>query len=311
MRNDITDNLKVWRSPWVSIGASLALNAAMVLTLSFGSRHSTPDTIDLTEPVEVLLISSEHETAENERPLMEPVPFAQAFVVQNNLPGELFSEMHPDETKLNGLLDTEDGGTAFHPAEIRSGGGGGDGADSLTMGHMASHEHVWARLKMKVDPKAKESGVGDENGTATRVPGVLKTAGGGVGLGNGQGSGAVGSQGSGSGSGAGTNGANFGNGMGKAVRAGVSRKPSVVSMDRGVYPSAALAAHHEGTVILTVEVLPSGDVGDVQVKTSSGYDELDRAAVGMAKNWQFTGALRDGQPVSFWYSIPYEFALAR
>lgn len=309
MRIKIADNVGFWSRPVMGIAASLVANALIVFALSFAVTRLQSDDIDVSVPVEILLNSERNVSDDNDAALLEPVPFAGAFVVQNNLPTTLFSELQPDVQKPNGLLDTDDGGTSVKPDTIRSGGGGGSGVDAIAFGHVATDDRVWSRMKWKPDPHSSVAIAGDENGRGSTVPGVLKTAGGGIGLGNGTGSGALGSQGNGSGSGAGTHGANSGNGLGTAAPAGVSRKPGVISLSLGAYPSEARVARHEGTVLLSIEVLPSGSVGKVDVKVSSGYDELDRAALAAAKDWRFTGALKDGKPVSFWYAIPYRFVL--
>ena len=311
MAISLSEKYPVWLPPVLGLLLSAAINLVVIFTLTFTVPHvqSESDEIDLAAPVEVQLAAPRNPAEECETPLTEPVPFASAFAIQNNLPTDIFSKIQPDEKKINGLLDAEDGGSQLRPEGIRSGGGGGDGADSLVMGHVATEDRVWARMKWKSDHNAKEVAAGDDNGRGMTVPGVLKNPGGGSGLGNGTGSGALGSQGSGTGSGAGVNGSGIGTGLGTAPPLAESRKPGVISMTRGIYPPSARAAHHEGTVTLSVEVLPAGAVGKVEVKTSSGYGELDQAAVDAARDWRFTGALKDGKPVSFWYAIPYRFTL--
>ena len=309
MRNDAATKTSEWLPVAVSAVVALGINACVLLTLRFSAPRLHSDEHE-SNAVEISLASPHRNLPdESDAPLKEPEPFATPLVIQNNLPTELFAELQPDETKPNGLLDIEDGGSALKPDAKRSGGGGGDGADAIASGHVATDDRIWARLKWKPDPNAKEKAAGNESGRGTTVPGVLKTPGAGDGLGNGKDSGALASQGSGTGSGAGTNGSNTGQGLGKAPPLGVSRKPGVLSMNRGSYPAEARAAHHEGTVVLSVEVRPGGDVGKVEVRTSSGYSELDQSAVSAARGWVFTGALQDGKPVAFWYSIPYRFML--
>ena len=46
-----------------------------------------------------------------------------------------------------------------------------------------------------------------------------------------------------------------------------------------VYPTIARRLGYEGTVVLTIQVLDSGRVGDVTIVTSTGHRSLDRAAV--------------------------------
>ena len=312
MQLAIARKLFPWLPALAPIVGSIAVNACGLLMLSFPSPRIEPVAEEPNTPqqIEVSLSSPATETVEGaDSSPKQPEPFAQPFVIQNNLPTDLFSDLKPEEKKPNGLLDLEEGGTLLRPEGVHSGGGGGDGADSLAFGHIATDDRVWARMKVKTDPNSNAKAAGDESGRGTSVPGVLKIPGAGEGLGNGKGSGALGSQGSGTGSGAGTDGSNIGQGLGKAPMLGVSRKPGVISMNRGNYPSEARQAHHEGTVMLAIEVLPSGSVGKVEVKTPSGFDELDQAAVTVTKTWQFICALQDGKPVAFWYSIPYRFVL--
>ena len=213
-------------------------------------------------------------------PLNEPR--ALEFSSRNMLPPELFEKLQPDFKALNGFSDVADGGTDQRPGSVHSGGGGGDDAVALEFGHAFSDEKVWGRLK---------------------------TPGAGSGKGNGRGSGALASQGSGSGAGAGLNGSGSGNGLGTHAPLGATTRPQVVSMERGNYPPEARNARHEGTAVVTVQVLPSGAVGRVELRASSGYAELDQAALNAARAWQFTGALKNGQPVDFWYAIPFNFGL--
>jgi TonB family protein len=53
----------------------------------------------------------------------------------------------------------------------------------------------------------------------------------------------------------------------------------------------------DGTTRMRLIVTPEGLVRDVQVVSSSGYDDLDRAASNCARNWRYKPTLKDGQPV--------------
>lgn len=292
-----------------SVAASLALQLVCVVALMLANAAYRGSDAEIVVPLD-LTLSAPHsgETDENAM-FLQPPPEAKPFVVQNPIPVELFENIQPEFKTLNALADSEEGGTELRPEGIRSGGGGGDGADSRTFGHVATDDKAWARLKWKSDPNANMKVAGDEKGRGKSVPGVLKNPGAGVGLGNGSGSGALASVGSGTGAGIGVDGSNKGGGLGKAQPAGATRRPEVLSMNRGVYPSEARTARHEGRVWVNVEVLENGAVGRVEVRTTSGYAELDQAALQAAKDWTFSGALKDGKPVSFWYAIPFNFML--
>lgn len=78
-----------------------------------------------------------------------------------------------------------------------------------------------------------------------------------------------------------------------------------------VYPSQARRNGMEGAVILSVEVLPDGAVGDLRVKRTSGHPILDNAAIEAVKTWRFLPAIRLGKPVTSRVEIPVRFSLRR
>src|ERR1700678_3985196 len=65
-----------------------------------------------------------------------------------------------------------------------------------------------------------------------------------------------------------------------------------------VYPRIALLNRQQGTVVVRLLVLPNGQVGDVNLVKSSGYPQLDAAALVEAGNWHSLPAVRHGEPVS-------------
>lgn len=75
------------------------------------------------------------------------------------------------------------------------------------------------------------------------------------------------------------------------------------------YPSLAVRRGYEGTVLLRVRVLKNGQVEEVQVKETSGYRVLDKAARKAVELWRFTPALSGGKPVESWVLVPITFKL--
>lgn len=75
------------------------------------------------------------------------------------------------------------------------------------------------------------------------------------------------------------------------------------------YPPEAIAGRIEGRVLLRVEILPSGQTGDVRVHQSSGHDNLDRAAIAAVEQWRFSPATRGGTPVRQAVLVPISFAI--
>ncbi|MBK0056261.1 energy transducer TonB [Stenotrophomonas sp. S39] len=76
------------------------------------------------------------------------------------------------------------------------------------------------------------------------------------------------------------------------------------------YPVQALRNHEQGTVLLRVEVDPSGQPVDVSIERSSGSRSLDQAArQQVLRHWRFVPAERDGQAVAAIGMVPVQFSL--
>lgn len=76
-----------------------------------------------------------------------------------------------------------------------------------------------------------------------------------------------------------------------------------------LYPPALIRQNAEGTVLLSVQVLENGRVGDVRIERSSGHARLDESAAREAKRWRLIPGTRDGVPVVLWKQIPVTFRL--
>ncbi len=75
------------------------------------------------------------------------------------------------------------------------------------------------------------------------------------------------------------------------------------------YPRDARRRGEEGNVMLLVDVLPNGRVGEISVESSSGHRLLDDAAVKAVRRWRFEPAKKTGRPVQAQVRIPVEFNL--
>ena len=75
------------------------------------------------------------------------------------------------------------------------------------------------------------------------------------------------------------------------------------------YPSIARRRGFEGVVVLKVEILPNGRVGELRVKRSSGHHILDKSALKTVKRWKFIPAKRGEDPIRIWAEIPIKFKL--
>ncbi|MCC6908043.1 MAG: energy transducer TonB [Phycisphaerales bacterium] len=86
--------------------------------------------------------------------------------------------------------------------------------------------------------------------------------------------------------------------------------PVLEHRPKPAYPAVARRRGYEGTVVLRIEVLENGRVGDVQVRQSSGYDVLDRQAERTVRqHWRFRPGRLDGRVAALWVDIPIEFHL--
>jgi TonB family protein len=163
------------------------------------------------------------------------------------------------------------------------------------------------------------NGGGSGNGVGTGAGGPRWR-----GTGEASGSGQGGSSGGGSGNGAGTGtGSGRGDGRGGGSQkgfgffaklfsssgGGAGAHPKYAENPKPPYPQEARDRGYQGEVLLRVEVLSNGRVGQIEVKRSSGYEMLDHSALSTVKQWKFIPAKRGEDAVSLWVNIPIKFQL--
>jgi protein TonB len=85
--------------------------------------------------------------------------------------------------------------------------------------------------------------------------------------------------------------------------------PKYAENPKPLYPREARKKGFQGEVVLKVEVLSDGLVGQVEVKKSSGHEILDRSALSAVKQWKFSPGKRGESTISFWVNIPIKFQL--
>jgi protein TonB len=76
-----------------------------------------------------------------------------------------------------------------------------------------------------------------------------------------------------------------------------------------LYPEIARIRGYEGIVLVAVEILPDGRVGNTKIRKSSGYAILDQSAVQAVKPWKFEPARKKGKPFAIWVELPIKFVL--
>jgi TonB family protein len=75
------------------------------------------------------------------------------------------------------------------------------------------------------------------------------------------------------------------------------------------YPDAAQINGEQGKVLLDVEVKPDGTVQKISVAQTSGFADLDSAAVEAALRWRFVPASAGGNADTVWTKITINFQL--
>jgi TonB family protein len=86
-------------------------------------------------------------------------------------------------------------------------------------------------------------------------------------------------------------------------------RPGYAENPKPLYPQEARENGYEGEVVLRVEVLINGRVGQIEIKRSSGYELLDRSALTTVKQWRFIPAKKGEVPIPLWVNIPVKFQL--
>lgn len=76
-----------------------------------------------------------------------------------------------------------------------------------------------------------------------------------------------------------------------------------------VYPPLSRRANEEGKVILRVFVEANGQPSQIEIRTSSGYGRLDKAALAAVSQWKFAPARLGNDSVGAWVLVPIVFSL--
>jgi TonB family protein len=126
--------------------------------------------------------------------------------------------------------------------------------------------------------------------------------------GDGKGSGSETGHAGGSGKGSGKGGGIFGKMFSSRGR-GNGAWPRYTENPKPAYPEEAREKGHQGEVVLRVEVLINGQVGQIEIKKSSGYELLDHSALTTVKQWRFIPAKKGEASIPLWVNIPIKFQL--
>jgi TonB family protein len=124
---------------------------------------------------------------------------------------------------------------------------------------------------------------------------------------------AVEGQAAGEEAGSGSGGDGSGNGLNFFGLKGFGRSdvspPRYIENPKPQYPQEARKQGYEGKVLLKVEVLPNGRVGEVKLEKASGYAVLNQSALEAMKHWRFIPAKQGKVPIRSWVNILMTFRL--
>lgn len=78
---------------------------------------------------------------------------------------------------------------------------------------------------------------------------------------------------------------------------------------RAEYPKASLMNEEQGDVTLSFLVSPDGHVLDSKIEKSSGFKNLDKAAIKGLSACKFKPGTKDGAPAQTWTKVDYVWKL--
>jgi len=76
-----------------------------------------------------------------------------------------------------------------------------------------------------------------------------------------------------------------------------------------VYPRMSKRMGEQGTVIVRVFIGLQGTAEQAEIRTSSGYERLDKTALETVQRWRFVPGKRHGTPEAMWFNVPVRFVL--
>ncbi len=75
------------------------------------------------------------------------------------------------------------------------------------------------------------------------------------------------------------------------------------------YPRASRLRGEQGRVMVQVLIGADGVAQKAEIKTSSGFERLDQAALNSVLRWRFVAGRKNGVPQAMWFTVPVNFVL--
>ncbi len=75
------------------------------------------------------------------------------------------------------------------------------------------------------------------------------------------------------------------------------------------YPPLSRHLGEQGKVVVRVLIGVDGTAQQAEIRSSSGYDRLDQAALATVRSWRYTPGRRNGVAEAMWFNVPINFVL--
>lgn len=88
-----------------------------------------------------------------------------------------------------------------------------------------------------------------------------------------------------------------------------SSKAAYLNNPPPAYPRVSYRLGEQGLVVVHTLINTDGSAQRAVVKTSSGYERLDKLAVETALKWRYVPGKRNGEPEAMWVEVPIHFQI--
>jgi len=75
------------------------------------------------------------------------------------------------------------------------------------------------------------------------------------------------------------------------------------------YPPLSRRLGEQGKVMVRVFIDVDGKAKQAEIRTSSGYDRLDQAALRTVQEWTYVPGKVNGEAKAMWFNVPINFVL--
>ena len=88
-----------------------------------------------------------------------------------------------------------------------------------------------------------------------------------------------------------------------------STQADYLNNPRPPYPPLSRRLGEQGKVVLRVFIETDGTAARAEIRTSSGFERLDQAALQTVLRWRYVPGKRGGTPEAMWVTVPINFVL--